>query len=445
MWDTFVSIVGVLLTITLIVGIHEYGHFITARLLGVRVLRFSIGFGKTLLRYQGKKGTEYVLAAIPLGGYVKMLDETEGDVPADQVQFAFNRQPLYKKTLIVLAGPLFNFIFAFLLYWIVFIVGFNAITPIIGKVAPDSIASLAGLKPEEEILQIENKATSTWSDIVIHILTYFGDDKQISLQTITPDKHIKNYMLNLNHWQMDALRPDPLTSLGITPYEPEIPAVIKTIMPDTPAANSTLKVGDKILVIQGKEIKDWFEAITLISQHPDQLIQMKISRAGKKENIAVQLGSKEGHGFLGISPDVVWPKNLIRRIQYDPLQAIWHAKDSTIDFTLLNFIFFQKMLTGKVSVQSLGGPITIFESAGSALNVGILPFFTFLAFLSIAIGAINLLPIPGLDGGHLLFYLIEVIIRRPLTVRWQLLLIRIGFIVLILLMIQALVNDILRL
>ncbi len=369
MISVLISIISIVLTIFLIVGVHEFGHFIVARWAGIKVLRFSLGFGKTLFKWYDKKGTEFVLAAVPLGGYVKMLDETEEKVADHELHLAFNRQPLYKKIAVVIAGPLANFVFAFLLYWLLFVIGFTTIVPVIGKVIPQSLAAEAGLKPKDEILSINNKITRDWNAVVFRLMMYIGEEKQINITTQPLHSHlIQEHTLDLTHWKIDNLKPDPLQSLGIEPYLPEV--------------------------------------------HP---------------------------------PKFKWPDELVRKTQYGFFTALAPAKHQVIDFISLNFVFLGKMLTGKISLQGLGGPITIFESAGTALNNGILPFISFLAFFSIAIGVINVLPVPGLDGGHLLIYLIEFVRRRPLSIRVQSILLRIGIVALILLMTQAVVNDVLRL
>lgn len=449
--DIIISTLGIILTIFFIVGIHEFGHFIVARLCGIKVLRFSIGFGKSLYRWHDKKGTEYVLAAIPLGGYVKMLDESEEIVLPEEVHLAYNRQPLYKRIIVVLAGPLFNFIFAFIIYWFIFVIGFTSVIPLIGKILPNSIAALAGLKAQDEIISLDHQPTKSWSNVLIRLSRFIGDTHTLAIET----KNLKTqqaatHILNLAQWKVDELKPDPLKSLGIEPYEPTIPAIIGKIQSGSAAAQSNLKSGDVILSIENKKIHDWMEAINIISTHPSETLSFKIKRENKIFLTPIAIAYKidmlfQKHGFLGISPQFIWPINQIRNIQYGPIQALSHAKQNTIDFIYLNFLLMGKMITGKVSLLSLGGPISIFQSAGAALNTGALPFFSFLAFLSIAIGVINILPIPGLDGGHLLFYCIEFITRRPLSPAAQILFTRLGLIFLMLLLAQAVSNDIMRL
>jgi len=362
-----VSIIGIIITIFFVVGTHEFAHFIVARWLKVKVLCFSIGFGKTLVRWHDRKGTEYRLALIPLGGYVKMLDETEAPVKAEESQFAFNRQALYTKFLIVAAGPCMNLFCAFVLYCVIFMVGFTAIKPVIGNVAANSIAAVSGLTSNEEILRVDGSEAMTWTSVMLRLLLHLGNQDVASIEVRNmATMHTSTHSLNLSHWQLNKLNPDPLASIGITP----------SILP---------------------------------------------------------------------IPYIKVPPYLLKKIQYGPMKAIAKAGQEVQDFIYFNAILFGKLITGKLSLESLGGPITIFEGAGSALQYGLLPFMGFLAFLSISIGIINFLPIPGLDGGHLFIYVIESIIGRPIPEKILLLLYRFGFILIFLLVIQAVFNDLLRL
>ena len=446
-----IGIAGIVLTILLVVGVHEFGHFITARLVGVKVLRFSIGFGKALYRRTDKQGTEYVLAAIPLGGYVKMLDEDEAPVSPKDQHRAYNRQPLYKKFLIVIAGPFTNLVFAFAIYWLLFVIGFVTVAPIIGKVIPQSIAANAGLAPQQEITQIDHTPVNSWMSAAIRILFHAGDKDQMHLQTNSLQNHEqKNYSLDLSHWQLDSLKPDPLTSLGIIPYEPTVPAIIGTIAENSPAARSNLKPGDTILKMGNTPINQWQDILIAVEKNPNATLPFIIKRNEKTQTLAVQIGEQPNasgnkQGYLGIASNFEWPKNLLRENKYNPISALFPAWQNTYDFTLLNLVVFGKLITGKVSVKSLGGPITIFQSAGTALNHGIIPFLSFLAFLSIAIGMINILPIPGLDGGHVLFQAIELVTRRPVSLRVQSLMYRLGILFLFVMLFQAVMNDVMRL
>ncbi len=444
-----ITVVGIILTLLLIIGIHELGHFLAARFLGIKVLRFSIGFGKTLWSRYDKKGTQYVLAAIPLGGYVKMLDENEQPISLEESYLAFNRQPFYKKCIIVLAGPLANFLLAFFLYWLLFIIGFQSLVPIVGKVTPHSIAAEAGIQPNYRIVSIDQVPTSSWMSVIIRILSRSGDTDKMTVELAAPLSQVsKNYQLNLTHWHMDDLKPDPLASLGIQLFEPEVPPIIDKILPHSPALG-ILQTGDKILTVNNIKITDWLEFVAQISHHPAEKITLVLERKGKKQTVQLVTDSRRGflkgkYGWLGVIPYVTWPKGVLQNNKYNVITALFYAWQNTYDFIHLNLRVIGKLLMGKVSLQSLGGPIAIFQNAGIALNQGMAPFLSFLAFLSISVGVINILPIPGLDGGHLLFQLIEAFLKRPIPERILLLSYRLGLIALFLLIFQSLINDMLR-
>jgi len=454
--ELILSIIGILLTIFIVVGVHEGAHFMAARLLDIKVLRCSIGFGKALYTWHDKKGTEYVLAPIPLGGYVKLLDESEGPVKDSEKHLAFNRQSIYKRFTVVAAGPLSNLIMAFFLYWIIFLVGFQTTIPIIGNVNPHSIASHAGLQTMQEIVSIDGHPTQTWSAVSLRLIEHVGDEDQTRFEVkhFTPNQKdhagsSTTHILNLTDWQMNELTPDPLSSIGIAPYEPEVPLIIGKMKEGSPAAISELQLNDKILAVDGKSIRTWEQLLLSLDKKPDQELRFTVERNKKEMHVMVKLGHHRDlllrkHGFLGISPDFLMPDYLMHKIQYGPLEASIHAFKEVTQLSYLNLLLFGKLLTHKLSLYSLGGPITIFESAGSAFQYGALAFLGFLAFLNVALGIINFFPIPGLDGGHLLFQSIEVVLRRPLSMHVQLFLYKLGFIFLILLVVQALTNDVLR-
>lgn len=446
------SILGMLLTILFVIGTHEAAHFYMARAVGVKVLRFSIGFGKTLFRWHDKSGTEYVFALLPLGGYVKMLGESDDkEIPPDDLHRAYHHQPFYKKFLIVLAGPVSNILCAFLLYWLIFMLGFVTIKPVIGSITPNSIAAKAGMQPMQAIERIDGNITHTWTGAAFRLLVHIGTGDQIAIATKKlTTQETKSYSLDTTSWKMNDLTPDPLTSLGIVPYEPSIPLIIGVINQSSPAAQSGLKINDKILAIAHQPMKNWLDIMTIIQQHPNQTVKFIIERKGKKKKINVNIGYQRDLwlkkiGYLGIAPTVTIPPELLETVKYTPLAALSRAGEEITNFTYFNLVLFGKMFTGKLSLHSLGGPITIFTSAGETLNYSWIAFIGFLAFLSLSIGIINFLPIPGLDGGHLLMQIIELIIRRPIPDRIQSLLIRLGFAFLIWIFIQAVVNDVLRL
>ncbi|OGT61836.1 MAG: RIP metalloprotease RseP [Gammaproteobacteria bacterium RIFCSPHIGHO2_12_FULL_45_12] len=447
-----ISIFGILVTILFVIGTHEYAHFMVARLLGVKVLRFSIGFGKALFRWQGKSGTEYVLALIPLGGYVKMLDASEGTVAPDDLPRAYNHQPFYKKCLIVLAGPLMNFLCAFLLYWIIFMVGFTTIKPVIGEITPSSIAAASNLTAQQEIIRIDHQPTRTWMSIMFRLLSHAGEQGSVAItvQSLQMPFRTTTHHLNLTGWRMDELKPDPLTSLGIIPYRPPTPLILGVITANSPAMKAGFKIGDQLLTINQQPLSDWETVMTLIKSHPEKTLPFQVLRQGKRVSLEVLIGYHRNlwgqkQGYLGLGPKLVWPANMRQAVQYSPVPALAQAGREILNFTYFNVMLIGKLVTGKLSLKTLGGPITIFESAGAALNSGFLSFTAFLAFLSLSIGLINLLPIPGLDGGHLFIQLIEFIIRRPLPEKVLTLSFQFGFGLLIFVLVQALINDLLRL
>jgi regulator of sigma E protease len=451
MFNTFTSIVGIIITILFVVGVHEAGHFFVAKWSGVKVLRFSIGFGKALFTWHDKSGTEYVLAAIPLGGYVKMLDEDEENVPESERHLAYNRQPFYKKFAIIAAGPATNLLFAFIIYWFLFVIGFVTIAPVIGSLVPKSIAAEAKLPVDREITQVDNKNTHNWVSIIVYLLARAGDTTGLSLQLKDLDtQKTQSYVLDLSHWHLDDLKPDPLQSLGIVPYNPILPNIIGNVVANSPAAQAGLHNKDQIIAIEDKPTADWDTLVSKFVDKPGKSLKFTVKRGTQILVLPVMIGSQQNyflapHGYLGFSPAFEWPKKYLQLNKYGPLEAMSRAWDDIKLFTDMNFMVLGKMITGKISLESLGGPITIFQSAGNALNNGALSFLSFLAFLSVSIGIINILPIPGLDGGHLLFQLIEAITRKPLQPRVVMLMYRFGLILLVLVMVQALVNDILRL
>lgn len=440
------SVIAFLITITAVVGIHEFGHFLAARLFKIKVLRFSIGFGRKLFGFVDKKGTEYQVSIIPLGGYVKLLDENESAVAASELHLAFNRQPVYQRIIVILAGPLLNLLFALVVFWMMFMIGFTTVKPIIGNVASNSIADLAGLKPQQEILAVDNHQTADWSAVLIRMFFRFGseDTMQITAKTLAK-KTVSNYQLNLADWQMNELEPDPLESIGIVPYQPHIPAIIGALGGKV----QQLNVGDQILAVDKHSIKDWFSLVKQIQSHPNQELQFRVKRDNKIIYTKIKIGSKrisltQNQGFLGVAPQFKWPEKYLNHNKYPLFSALQQALSRTITFTKLNLVLIGKMIIGDFSVRGLAGPLTIFTTAGQAFHLGLTAFLSFLGFISATIGLFNLLPIPGLDGAHICYFIIEAIIRRPVSIRAQMLAFRLGLLVILLIMLQAILNDIMR-
>lgn len=448
--DILLQTLAFIITILVLVSIHEAGHFIVAKLLGVKVIRYSIGFGKAIFRYRGKSGTEYIIGFIPLGGYVKLLDEREVVVPQSELHAAFNRQPLWARALIVLAGPFTNFLFAVLAFWLMFMIGIEVLRPITGEIVPNSIAAQAGLQSNELITKVDGHITPSLQKVVIRIIERIGETSTLSIQTRSANQYT-DHLLNLHNWSVNALNPDPLQSLGIVPPRPFIPAIIDTVEELGPAAMVGLKAGDKILAFNNKPIKDWYQLLTLIQQNPSEKVTLTFERAGKIATMPIIVGHKLGLrfkkvGYLGVKAKIpAIPENLLTIRKYSPGVSFKIALSETWEYLLFNVIIIKKMILGQISLNTLGGPIAIFQTADLAFQQGVSIFLGFLGLISIMLGFINLLPIPGLDGGHLLNYLIELIIRRPLSIQYEIISVRIGFIILLTIMVIATFNDLLRL
>jgi len=444
-------IVGTLVALGVLVTFHEFGHFWVARRCGVKVLRFSVGFGMPLLRWHDKSGTEFVVAAIPLGGYVKMLDEREGEVPADQLHQSFNRKTVRQRIAIVAAGPVANFLLALVFFWALAMLGSEQVRPVIGAVEAGSVAARAGLNPGEEIVAIDGEPTSGWAAVNLQLVRRLGESGSLQLmvreQGSTTDSPRE---LVLDNWLKGADEPDPIRSLGIRPWRPALPPVLAELDPKGPAQAAGLKTGDRLLALDGQSVGDWQQVVDAVRVRPDARIVLRVERDGAPVDVPVTLGargeSKAPNGYLGAGVKAVdWPPEMIREVSFGPVAAIGEGARRTWTMSVLTLDSLKKMLFGELSVKNLSGPITIAKVAGASAQSGIADFLNFLAYLSISLGVLNLLPIPVLDGGHLLFYLIEWARGRPLSDRVQGWGIQIGISLVVGVMLLALVNDLGRL
>lgn len=444
------KIFAFLFAVFILVLVHEFGHFWVARRCGVRILKFSIGFGKALFTWQGKNHTQYVLASIPLGGYVKMLDTRETKVAAHDLKYAFDHQPIWRRLLVVLAGPMVNLFFAFLVFWLLLVIGIKVPKPVIGKIVPNSIASVAGLRSGEIIIAIDDKNIADWQQGALTVFSRIGDRGNLMVKTSSEVTRERSYALDINGWKLDSLQPDPLLALGIVPYHPLMPTVIGKVLSDSPAAKFGLQRNDRVISINNHRVTDWDDFIDYIKKYPKQPIDLSVSRNGKLLQFKIITGWKfdagwKKIGYLGVSSlPVKWPGNMLFEQHYSMLGALVPALDQTWAMLDFNCMALEKLMTGKIFFHVLGGPITIFQSAAAALNAGIVVYTGFLAILSIMLAFVNLLPIPGLDGGHILILGIEAVLRRPISIRAQVLLFRLGLIFLIVLMVQATINDVMR-
>ncbi|MBJ2346320.1 MULTISPECIES: RIP metalloprotease RseP [Pseudomonas] len=444
-------IVGTLVALGVLVTFHEFGHFWVARRCGVKVLRFSVGFGMPLLRWHDKKGTEFVVAAIPLGGYVKMLDEREGEVPADQLDQSFNRKTVRQRIAIVAAGPIANFLLAMVFFWALAMLGSEQVRPVIGAVEAGSVAARAGLGAGQEIVAIDGEPTSGWAAVNLQLVRRLGESGSLQLmvreQGSTADSPRE---LVLDNWLKGADEPDPIRSLGIRPWRPALPPVLAELDPKGPASAAGLKTGDRLLAFDGQPVSDWQQVVDSVRVRPDTKIMLRVERDGASIDVPVALAargeSKAPTGYLGAGVKAVdWPPEMIREVSFGPVAAIGEGVRRTWTMSVLTLDSLKKMLFGELSVKNLSGPITIAKVAGASAQSGVADFLNFLAYLSISLGVLNLLPIPVLDGGHLLFYLIEWARGRPLSDRVQGWGIQIGISLVVGVMLLALVNDLGRL
>ncbi|MEW6177504.1 MAG: RIP metalloprotease RseP [Pseudomonadota bacterium] len=444
-------IIGTLVALGVLVTFHEFGHFWVARRCGVKVLRFSVGFGSPLFRWHDRQGTEFVIAAIPLGGYVKMLDEREGDVPPALIDSAFNRKSVRQRFAIVSAGPLANFLLALVFFWLLAMLGSEQIRPVIGAVEPGSLAAQAGLSADQEIVAVNGKPVSGWGEVNLQLVRRLGESGQLDVTVRdvggSSERHLQ---ISLQNWLKGVEEPDPITSLGIRPWRPQIVPVIAQLDPEGPAQAAGIRLGDRLLSLNQQPLDDWQQVIDAVRTLPGEPVSLQVERQGQRLDVSLTLATRgEGEvrrGYLGAGVDGgEWPAEMLREVSFGPLEAVAEGVRRTWTMSLLTLDSLKKMLFGELSVKNLSGPITIAKVAGASAQSGLGDFLNFLAYLSISLGVLNLLPIPVLDGGHLLFYLVEWVRGRPLSERVQGWGVQIGISLVVGVMLLALVNDLGRL
>lgn len=443
--SSFVVALGILVTV------HEYGHFWVARKNGVKVERFSVGFGPAIWRKVGKTGTEYVVALIPLGGYVKMLDERVDDVNEADKDKTFNSKSVYQRIAIIAAGPFANFAFAILAFYLMFLIGVPSIKPIVGQIETDSIAQMAKLPANVEIVEVDGAKTYDWQDVNLALVGAIGDES-IEIKAKTSDsQHVSTYILNIKKWAFAPEKNSAITSLGITPYTPKVHNELSGIEKNSPAEKAGLAIGDQLIAINGTSInEDWFIFSSSIKKFPDVNVNITINRGGIIQDIrVVPKGITRGGnliGYLGVTPKYdPWPENYQIQLAYGPIDAIEQSITRTWNLVILSFDMIGKLITGDISVKNLSGPIAIAQGAGSSAGYGFVYFLGFLALISINLGIINLLPLPVLDGGHLLYYVIELLTGKAVPEKIQEVGFKFGAIALLGLMSIALFNDFSRL
>lgn len=450
--EVFNTVLLTLATLAVLIAVHEFGHFWVARRCGVQVLRFSIGFGKSLFSWRDKQGTEYSLGAIPLGGYVKMLDEREGEVPQTELHRAFNRKPTLQRIAIVAAGPLANLLLAVVAYWFLFMAGESGYVPLIEDVEPDSIAAVAGLEPGQEIVAVDGRETPTWQALSFRLLDRIGDTGTIRFAVRYPDSAmVYESEATIEQWLSDQEQPDLFGGLGLTLFTPEVPPVVGEVVPGSSAAESALLPGDLVLRADGQVMSLWVDWVDYVRARPDQPIQLEFERDGALHQTLLtpeRVVDDEGEaiGRVGIAvalPEM--PPEMVRRFPRGPLEALGAGITRTWELSAFTLNSIKKMVMGLISPKNLSGPITIAKVATASAKSGLESYISFLALLSVSLGVLNLLPIPVLDGGHLLFYLVELLAGRPVPEKIQSMGYQLGLFLVLSMMLLALYNDFSRL
>jgi regulator of sigma E protease len=442
----FALVLGVLIVF------HELGHYFAARWCGVKVLRFSVGFGKVLWQRRfGKDETEWVLSAFPLGGYVQMLDEREKAVAPEEVHRAFNRQMVGKRSFIVAAGPLANFLLAILLYWGIFMHGSQELLPILGEPPADSPAAMARIASGEQVRRIDGQAVATWNDLRWQILQKAASNERVELEVINERGEIAVRQLYLAAVAEEGWEGDPLARLGLRFYRPDIPAVIGSTSRGGPAALAGLLPGDRVLRIDGKDIGNWHELVMIVREAAGKTLTLDVERQGGVFSAAVvpeavtDSGQRIGRIGIGVAESPEGQRELRTFVRYGFAEAAAKAIVETGEQSLFSLRMLGKMLIGEVSWKNLSGPVTIADYAGQSAKLGLDYYVKFMALVSISLGVLNLLPIPVLDGGHLMYHMIEVVRRKPLSERAMAIGQQLGLAILFSLMAFAFFNDLTRL
>ncbi len=452
--DILHNILFFILAIGVLVTFHELGHYWVARWLNVKVLRFSVGFGKPLISWKRKKGEddiEYVIAALPLGGYVKMLDEREAPVDESLRSRAFNTQPVSKRIAIVAAGPIFNFILAIFLYWLVFLNGVDGRRPILNPPAAESMAAKSGFAAEDEILAVADTQIQTWQNFRMALIKHGIEGGNLLIKVKDSNLQIINRTLEIGDKHILASQDDVPMQLGFKPWQPDFPAIIGGVTDTGAAKTSGLQENDQVIKIGEQDILTWMDLVKIVQASPEKTLSFTILRNGKEMQIDVVPATRKtagkATGVIGAYQYV--PDDFIDKIKvhvdYSAPQALYQAMIKTWDMSILTLRVLVKMLMGEAALENISGPITIATYAGITASIGVVTYLGFLAIISVSLGVLNLLPIPMLDGGHLFYYFIEIIKGSPVSQRFEAIAQQVGMLLLFILMSVAIFNDIQRL
>ena len=453
MTSALITIVSFLVTVGVLVVIHEFGHYLAARWVGVKILRFSVGFGKPLaVRRMGRDGTEWVLSAIPLGGYVKMLDEREGEVAQRDLPRAFNRQSVWARIFIVFAGPVANFFLAFLVYWALFITGIPGMKPVVGDPPRNTPAAVAGLANGDTIRAVADDPVLTWNDVRWLLLKEAVKREAVDLEVENERGARVTRRLDMSGITKEDLDRDFLAKLGLKAFRPRVPALLGRALPGRAGERAGLAAGDRVVSISGRPIATWSDFTTEVESSPGKAMVLEIERAGRRFELratpdVVSDGDKR-IGRLGVEA----PQELKREyermtttVRYGPVAAIGKAAHKVYDLSIFSVKMLGRMIVGDVSWKNLSGPITIADYAGQSAQLGWITWLGFLALVSVSLGVLNLLPIPLLDGGHLVYYFAEIVKGSPVSERTMEIGQRFGLALLLGLTFFAFYNDINRL
>ena len=447
-----ITLLAFIVALGVLIVFHEFGHYVIARLFGVKVLRFSIGFGRSLWRTRrGRDQTEWVIAALPLGGYVKMLDEHEGPVAPEEVHRAFNRQSVWRRSTIVVAGPVANFLLAIVFYWALFVGGVQEAKPVVGTPGPGTVAEASGLTRGETILKINEEPMASWQQVRWRLLQLAVEKQPARLEVIDPKQRLTWRTLDLSGFDLEGFDSDPLARLGLKLDRPDVAPIVGKVVPGSVAEAGGVRPGDRVVSIDGRRIRVWEDLVAAVQARPGATVRLLVSRGNKELEIDLVPRAERQNGQLigriGTAPqvDAESMKSLVTTVRYGPVAALGMALERTWETSVFSLKMLGKMVVGQVSWKNLSGPVTIADYAGQSAQLGIGAYIAFLALISISLGVLNLLPIPLLDGGHLLYYLVEIFKGSPVSERAMELGQRLGLTLLLFLMAFAIYNDFSRL
>lgn len=438
------SLGSFIIAIAVLVSVHEYGHFWAARKCGIKVHRFSIGFGKVIWKRIDKYGTEFAVSMIPLGGYVKMLDGRNEVVLAEQKSQAFDSKSVLQRSFVIIAGPLANFIFAIFAYWVIYLYGMPTVKPVIESITPSSIAAQAHIEPNTQILAVDGEETQDWETINMLLATKMGESNvEITLSPFNSNIE-QQRTLNLTNWIFDPEKESAFEALGIMPMRPKIEMVLSKVVQNSPAENAGLQIGDKILK-ENLTALPWQDFIKQVEQ--GESFSIKVERNGETlDKTITPVRNQNGKWFVGVSPTLTKLADEYRtELKYGILESLQKGIEKTGQLSLLTLKILGKLLTGDLSLNNLSGPISIAKGAGASANIGLVYFLSFMALISVNLGIMNLFPLPVLDGGHLVFLTMEAVKGKPVSERVQSICYRIGAALLLSLTVFALFNDFLHL